>query len=85
MAETRTSEQLAPCPFCGSASAPEVLTEAQIQCTGCDTYTCDCECHSCEERNVAVCCVLGNGGCGATGRYDTSPKKAAAAWNRRAA
>ena len=59
------------CPFCGSKTAPKVLTAVEID-------------QDVNAPDFAVCCQLDKRGCGATGCYALSPKEAIAKWNRRA-
>lgn len=60
------------CPFCGSNTTPQVMTadEISLETSG--------------GPDLAVCCRLDKGGCGATGCYALDAKKAIANWNRRA-
>lgn len=68
-----TEIKLKPCPFCGSTTAPEIFTLADL--FG-DDY---------EETEFAVACNYSRGGCGAsTGGICEAEEEAAEAWNRRA-
>lgn len=72
------SDELKPCPFCGSESAPHV--------TDCiETMVChniaECE----DETLFWVTCSVLRGGCGAEAGYVRSKADAIAAWNARAA
>lgn len=72
------SDELKPCPFCGSESAPHV--------TDCiETMVChniaECE----DETLFWVTCSVLRGGCGAEACYVRNKADAIAAWNARAA
>lgn len=72
------SDELKPCPFCGSESAPHV--------TDCiETMVChniaECE----DETLFWVTCSVLRGGCGAEAGYVRNRADAVAAWNSRAA
>lgn len=72
------SDELKPCPFCGSESAPHV--------TDCiETMVCrniaECE----DETLFWVTCSVLRGGCGAEAGYVRNRADAVAAWNARAA
>ena len=72
------SNELKPCPFCGSESAPHV--------TDCiETMVChniaECE----DETLFWVTCSVLRGGCGAEAGYVRNKADAIAAWNARAA
>ena len=70
---------LKPCPFCGSETAPEIFTLAEIACHDDDEAT------EFERSHFAVACNYSRGGCGAsTGGICETEEEAAEAWNRRA-
>lgn len=72
--------ELKPCPFCGSASAPLVLTVAELEMLGDESADYEWAC-----MHWAVVCDFRNDGCGATtGLGHDSDDAAATAWNRRA-
>ncbi len=62
------------CPFCSDEKAPAVMSALDID------GSLDAETH---ENNFAVCCRVGEGGCGATSGYARSKKQATIQWNRR--
>lgn len=67
-------QQVKPCPFCGSEKAPRALHWKDID-----------EDSHCDAANYAVCCQVGDGGCGAVSGYDRTRKAAKARWNQRSA
>lgn len=70
---------LKPCPFCGSETALEIATLAEINCTDEEEAT------EAELEQYAVVCNYSRGGCGAsTGGICESEEEAAARWNTRA-
>lgn len=72
--------ELKACPFCGSASAPIVLTVAETEMLDMDR-----EEYEWALMHWATVCNFNSGGCGAsTGYCYESADAAAAAWNRRA-
>lgn len=72
------SDELKPCPHCGSATAPEISNCVELEsCTNFDE--CPCEAHLC------VVCSVHNGGCGACGGFAASEEGAVLKWNTRAA
>lgn len=74
------SEKLKSCPFCGSASAPRVLTAAEVDWLEEDSEDYEWAC-----AHWAAVCAHDHGGCGAaTGLGYDSEDAAASAWNRRA-
>lgn len=73
------SEKLKNCPFCGSVSAPRVLTVAEA-----DRLEDDSEDYEWACAHWVAVCASSHGGCGAaTGIGYVSEDAAAEAWNRR--
>lgn len=71
--------KLKPCPFCGSETAPEIFTLAEIACHDEDEAT------KFELTHFAVACNYSRGGCGAsTGGICETEEEAAERWNKRA-
>ena len=67
------------CPFCGSKTAPEIFTLAEINCHDEEEAT------EAELEHYAVACNYSRSGCGAsTGGLCESEEEAAARWNTRA-
>lgn len=72
--------KLKPCPFCGSETAPEIYTLAELNCRDTDEPE-----YERESEIYAVACNYSRGGCGAsTGGIRETEEEAAEAWNRRA-
>ena len=72
------SDELKPCPFCGSESAPHV--------TDCiETMVCHNIAECDDETLFWVTCSVLRGGCGAEAGYVRTKSEAVAAWNARAA
>lgn len=72
------SDELKPCPHCGSATAPEISNCVELEsCANFDE--CPCETHLC------VVCSVHNGGCGACGGFAASEDDAISKWNTRVA
>lgn len=72
------SDELKPCPHCGSATAPEISNCVELEsCANFDE--CPCETHLC------VVCSVHNGGCGACGGFAASEEGTILNWNTRAA
>ena len=72
--------ELKACPFCGSASAPRVLTAAEFELLDSDSISYEWAC-----VHWAAVCDFNRDGCGAaTGWGYDSADAAAEAWNRRA-
>lgn len=70
---------LKPCPFCGSETAPETATLAEINCHDEEEAT------EAELNHYAVVCNYSRSGCGAsTGGLCESEEEAAERWNTRA-
>lgn len=61
------------CPHCGSVDAPEVLTWGELSQQESASAS----------SSFAVCCVVREGGCGATGGFAQTPMEAREKWNRR--
>ena len=71
------SDELKPCPFCGSESAPHV--------TDCiETMVCHNIAECDDETLFWVTCSVLRGGCGAEAGYVRTKSEAVAAWNARA-
>lgn len=71
------SDELKPCPHCGSATAPEISNCVELEsCANFDE--CPCETHLC------VVCSVHKGGCGACGGFAPSEEGAVLKWNTRA-
>lgn len=71
------SDELKPCPHCGSATAPEISNCVEIE--SCANFEeCSCEPFSC------VVCDVHKGGCGASGGFAVGEEKAVEKWNTRA-
>lgn len=71
--------KLKPCPFCGSETAPEIFTLAEIACHDEDEAT------EFERSHFAVACNYSRGGCGcSTGGICETEEEAARRWNQRA-
>jgi hypothetical protein len=63
------------CPFCGSRTAPELADSNDLeQLEGDDTLP---------NPYFAVVCDVHAGGCGATGGYGATAKRAVSKWNKR--
>lgn len=72
------SDELKPCPFCGSESAPHV--------TDCiETMVCHNIAECDDETLFWVTCSVLRGGCGAEAGYVRTKSEAVSAWNARAA
>lgn len=83
--ELKAKYPLAPCPHCGSISAPDFTTACECDiCSatsdGCEQFIvddgCDCNVHF-------VVCNAQKGGCGATSGWASSAEGAARNWNSR--
>ena len=74
------TEELKPCPFCGSTTAPTIMDREEAH------WTYSKEEKEYSEREYVVCCAGKKGGCGAsTGFYYYDDiDRAIEAWNRRA-
>lgn len=71
------SDELKPCPFCGSESAPHV--------TDCiETMVCHNIAECDDETLFWVTCSVLRGGCGAEAGYVRTKSEAVSAWNARA-
>ncbi len=77
--------ELKPCPFCGSTTAPTIMTREEAD------WMCDPEEREMYDGEIpmVVCCAARKGGCGAsTGFCDDDEedfgRQAAEAWNKRA-
>ena len=67
---------LKPCPFCGSRTAPRVVSIAELESTTDNEWN---------NTHYSVVCDKDESGCGASTCYDNPSVDAAAeAWNRRA-
>ena len=73
---------LKPCPFCGNAKTPELVSAAELYCESQEEL--DSWPHS---DSYAVICNAskprGPGGCGATGGFCPSERLAMQGWNKR--
>lgn len=66
----QTVEQLLPCPFCGSVTAPKLMDSREINNTA-------------DGSHYAVCCRATSGGCGAVGGYRWTKQEALNRWQNR--
>ena len=83
--ELKAKYPLAPCPHCGSISAPEFTTACDCEtCSatsdGCEQFIADDEC-DCKVHFVV--CNARKGGCGASSGWASSAEDAAYNWNLR--
>lgn len=78
--------KLSPCPFCGSAKAPTVMTAQESeQCVHFESASCKCFELDAECEVAHVVCDMTKGGCGASSGFRMSKGEAANDWNQRAA
>ena len=83
--ELKAKHPLAPCPHCGSISAPDFTTACDCEtCSatadGCEQFIADDEC-DCKVHFVV--CNARKGGCGASSGWAPSAEGAARNWNSR--
>lgn len=82
----RIEYKLSPCPFCGSETAPTLMTAQETEsCAHFDYESCPCFDTDRECPVALVVCDLTKGGCGASSGFRMSKGEAANDWNQRAA